>query len=135
MRQDLHQAIYLLKQYSDIVPKTVDSEVEKQRLRSAVKLLVNQADAQNFGICASNAKEALNTLSSYLQALGYEFNDFSNTISNSEAVYLKFSTERMSYHISSYDGEYRGVLITIFSENQEEILGTYGHLPIDLFEE
>ena len=133
MTLDLSEAICLLKQYSSIEPKSVDSETEKQQLCSAVKLLVSLADAQNFGICASNASEALNTLADYLQALGYDFDCSGNPSDDPNPVYLKFSTERMSYRINGYDGQYRGVLITIFSEHQDEIVGTYGHLPIDLF--
>jgi hypothetical protein len=135
MVQDLSSAISLLKKYSTITPKIVDSETEKQNLRSAVKLIVSLADAQNFGICASNAQEALDTLDSYLQALGYKLPRTLDTTSDNNSVYLKFSTERMSYKIEPYDGKYRGVLITIFSTHKEDIVGTYGHLPINLFTE
>ncbi len=135
MPQDLDQAISLLKEYSGIIPKTVDSEIEKEQLRSAIKLLVSLADAQNFGICATNSQDAFEALNSYLKALGYDLTCPTNTNGNENSVYLKFSTERMSYKISDYDGEYRGVLITIFAENQENILGTYGHLPMNLFVE
>lgn len=135
MSQDLSQAISLLKKYSSITPIAVDSETEKQQLRLAVKLVVSLADAQNFGICASNAQEALDTLCIYLHALGYKFDLPLDKSSDNNPVYLKFSTERMSYKIDRYNGQYRGVLITIFSTQKDEIVGTYGHLPINLFTE
>lgn len=135
MSQDLEQAISLLKIYSGIVPKTVESETEKQELRSAIKLIVSVADAQNLGICASNAQEAFDSLDNYLRAFGYNFNYPTNIISENNPVYLKFSTERMSYSLSSYDGQYRGVLITIFADKQDNIVGTYGYFPINLFAE
>lgn len=129
------QAISLLRAYSGIVPKTVDSETEKQQLRSAIKLVVSLADAQNLGICASHPQEAFDALDSYLQALGYNFDYPNNIGAEKKPVYLKFSTERMSYSISPYDGQYRGVLITIFAHNHDDIVGTYGYLPINLFSE
>ena len=130
----LTEALFLLKQYSGLTPKIPHSEAEKKDLRAALKLVVNLADAENFGICAVNSQEAFIVLHSYLTALGYDFHLPVDLNCHDYPVYLKFSTERMSYHISSYDGEYRGVLITIFAQNQDEIVGTYGYLPLQLFD-
>lgn len=135
MSQDLEVAIALLKIYSGVVPKTVESEIEKQKLRVAIKLIASLADAQNLGICASNSKEAFIALGNYLTALGYDFDYPTNINLENNPVYLKFSTERMSYNCSYYDGQYRGVLITMFANNQDEIVGTYGYFPMDLFSE
>ncbi|NES92001.1 DUF1824 family protein, partial [Okeania sp. SIO2B9] len=38
-----------------------------------------------------------------------------------------------SYHLESYIGEYRGVLVSCQSAEDTGINGTYGHLPLDLF--
>ncbi|MBL1210916.1 DUF1824 family protein [Geminocystis sp. GBBB08] len=133
MNQDKTQALSILKQYSCIELKIVNTEAEKKELQEALKLIVSLSDNQNFGICASNSQEAFNTLNNYLQALGYTDKINVNLLEENQPVYLKFSTERISYNLSDYQGEYRGVLITIFADFEDEIVGTYGHLPLDLF--
>lgn len=133
MSEQTKKAVSLLKSYSCTELKTVKSEAEKQELESSIKIIVSLSDDQNIGICASNSTEALNTLKNYLQAFGYENKIEIEENPENNPVYLKFSTERQSYHISDYSGNYRGVLITIFADFKEEIIGTYGHFPLNLF--
>ncbi|WPF89103.1 DUF1824 family protein [Cyanobacterium aponinum UTEX 3222] len=133
MNEKIKQALSLLKSYSCLQLKTIKSEQEKQELESSIKLIVSLSDNQNFGICASNSHEAFNTLKNYLKALGYKENIDTEKVTENKPVYLKFSTERKSYHLSDYSGDYRGVLITIFADFNEEIIGTYGHFPLNLF--
>ena len=38
----------------------------------------------------------------------------------------------MSYYLDDYIGKYRGVLVSCQSED-DKIVGTYGHFPLDLF--
>jgi hypothetical protein len=131
---DTDQALKLLKEYSGIDLKTVNSHQEKQLLIEALLFIKNLADDQNLGICAINSLEAFNTLQEYLIGLGYSYNINPDTMEViKEPVYLKFSTERMAYSIDTYSGEYRGVLITIFADFNDKIVGTYGYLPLDLF--
>jgi DNA polymerase III delta prime subunit len=134
MNIDVNQALTILKQYSGIELKIINSQEEKETLQSALKLIVNLSDYQNLGICASTTKEAFDTLKNYLYAFGYSQDIAINSSLENKPVYLKFSTERMSYNLSDYQGEYRGVLITIFADFDDKIIGTYGHLPIDLFD-
>ncbi len=133
MTHDLNKALTILKQYSCIEVKMVNSDAEKQQLQEALKLIVSLSDNQNFGICASTTTEAFNTLKNYLQALGYSEDIGNNLPKEDKPVYVKFSTERNSYNLSDYLGGYRGVLITIFADFEDKIVGTYGHLPLDLF--
>lgn len=133
MNELTEKDLYLLKSYSCTELKTVKSEAEKQELESTIKLIVSLSDDQNFGICASSENEAINTLKNYLQAFGYNSNIEIEKTLEDKPVYLKFSTERKSYHLSDYSGNYRGVLITIFADMNEEIIGTYGHFPLNLF--
>ncbi len=138
MDHNLSSAISLLKEYSTLTPKKVETETQIEQLRSAVKLVVSLATAQNFGICASNVSEASSALVSYLQSLKCDLElpaNIATITTNNTPTYLKFSTQRMSFNIERYDGNDRGVLITIFSDDQEEIVGTYGYLPLDLFED
>lgn len=134
MNVNLDQALNILKQYSCIEIKTIKSEPEKEQLIEALMLVVNLSRAENLGICASNGKEALTALNSYLKAFGYDFNlDSQSILAENKPLYIKFSTERMSHWVDNYSGDYRGVLITIFSDDNDGIVGTYGHFPLDLF--
>ena len=133
MSVDINEALSILKQHSCLTPKTVVHQREKEQLKSAINTIVNLSSAQNFGICAGSSQEALDTLGQYLQALGYQF-DMTSTANSDDPSYLKFSTERMAYNINSYDGEYRGVLMTIFAPHNQDLEGTYGHFPLDLFQ-
>jgi hypothetical protein len=130
----IDQALKLLKQYSCIETKNINSEVEKTELQQALLLIINESDNYNLGICADNTQEAINTLTLYLKAFGHDFIPDSQSVTNlNETVYLKFKIIDRSYYIDSYSGDYRGVLISCQSEN-DKIIGTYGHFPVDLFQ-
>ena len=77
---------------------------------------------------------AFEGLSNYLKALGYENAlDIASLSPQENAVYLKFNTQKNSHYLDSYDGDYRGVLISCQSED-DNISGTYGYFPLDLFD-
>jgi len=134
MTSNLNQALEILKKYSCVEPKTPDSDAEKQQLSQAVKLIANQADSINIGICAANLREGFDALNSYLKGLEYPVTfEMSATQSKIDPVYIKFNGEKMSHVVSEYSGGYRGVLITVFAYTNEQIMGTYGHLPLNLF--
>lgn len=127
------EAIKILKSYSCIEQKKVETETEKEELRQALILISSLSEAQNFGVCADNGAQGFAALSSYLTALGYEVDLDRESISQSqEPIYIKFNTERMSHFSDAYEGNYRGVLVACRSPN-EAIAGIYGHLPLDLF--
>jgi hypothetical protein len=129
----VNEALKLLKTYSCAKTQTVESEAEKERLRQALLLIVSLSEWQNLGICADNSKLGVEALSSYLKALGYQPNFDLNSISSVEdPVYIKFNSQKMSHYLDSYTGKYRGVLVSAQAEN-DEITGTYGHFPLDLF--
>lgn len=115
--------------------KLVESPEKKALTRAAILLLANFSDYQMLGICASASTEAFSALESYLEALGYHTTlmDYSTFNSIEGPVYLKFNGLRESYHLDSYTGEYRGVLVSCQSSDAAGINGTYGHLPLDLF--
>lgn len=114
--------------------QTISSESEKVLIREALLLLTNSSDYQNLGICADDAAQGFVALETYLKALGYEAPlKQSNFTSFIGPVYIKFNTQRMSYYLDSYTGNYRGVLVSCQSLEDESVNGTYGHLPLDLF--
>jgi Domain of unknown function (DUF1824) len=129
----IEQALKILKQYSCIEQKFINSEAEKTELQQALLLVIKESDSYNLGICANNSPEAINTLKSYLKAFGQEFNSDSASVTDmNETVYLKFKILDKSYYIDTYSGDYRGVLVSCQAEN-DKITATYGHFPLDLF--
>ncbi|NES86831.1 MAG: DUF1824 family protein [Moorea sp. SIO2B7] len=130
------EALKILGQYSCIQIKTVDSEEDKKQLQQALLLITSLSEYENLGVCADNAIQGFGALQSYLKALGYEGEgcfDADLMPNSEEPVYIKFSTQKMSHFLDSYTGEYRGVLVSCQSEENDAIVGTYGHLPLDLF--
>ncbi|MFW6359750.1 MAG: DUF1824 family protein [Chroococcales cyanobacterium] len=129
----LEEARNILRQYSCIQLKVPESEPEKEQLRQAVLLITSLSESENLGVCADNPAQGFAALESYLKALGYEVNfDQNATPTLEDPVYIKFNTEKQRHLIDSYTGGYRGVLISCQSEN-DQVAGTYGHLPLDLF--
>jgi hypothetical protein len=144
LRQDLHshtpmtaltvpEARKLLNSYSCTQIRTVESEVEKAQLRQALLLLTQLADSENLGVCADNAEQGFAALANYLKAMGYQIN--LENIDLTEAptpIYIKFNTQKQAHYFDRYTGEYRGVLVSCQSED-DDVNGTYGHLPLNLF--
>lgn len=129
----ISEARKILEEYSCTQTKIAESSAEKQRLREALLLITKESDWENVGVCAENTQQAVTALTSYLKALGYSPNLDSSTIPNEQQpVYIKFNTSKMSCFQDSYTGDYRGVLVSCQSED-DNIAGTYGHLPLNLF--
>ena len=130
----LDRALKILKSYDDSI-QVINTEplAELEELRNSLILVASLSSSLNLGICAADFQQGFSALASYLEAFGYQNNleqDHANQ--NHEPVYLKFSTQKMSYYSSEYTGKYRGVLISYQSED-DLIAGTYGHFPLDLF--
>lgn len=129
----INEALKLLNLYSLAQVKKIEPQVEKEQLRQAILLVTNLSESENVGICADNAQQGFAALKSYLAALGYQNTIEEDSIpSHQEAVYIKFNTSKMSHYLKEYTGKYRGVLVSCQSED-DKIVGTYGHFPLDLF--
>lgn len=127
------QSLKLLKSYSCLEPKLVHSETEKTELQQAIQQIISLSEYENLGICADSSETARQVLNQYLKALGYEAQlDQSTLLPQETPIYLKFNTKKMSHYLDDYDGQYRGVLISCQSED-DNIAGTYGYFPLDLF--
>lgn len=130
----VEQALAILKSYSCLEVKLVQSESDKKELQTAIKQIVDLSEYENLGICANSLELAFEGLLSYLKALGYENAlDIASLPPQEKAVYLKFNTQKNSHYLDSYEGDYRGVLIACQSED-DKITGTYGYFPLDLFD-
>jgi len=123
----------MIKYYDCASTKNLELSIELSELRNSLLLVAKLASSQRLGICADNFQQGFATLTSYLKAFGYPHNlEQDLTIVPNEPVYLKFSTQKMSYYADKYTGTYRGVLISCQSE-EDLVSGTYGHFPLDLF--
>jgi hypothetical protein len=126
------QAQAILAPFNCLTPKSFDSPQEKQAVQQAVLYLAQITDNQILGILASSIAEAIATLQSYTQALGYSLPQ--TTLEDAEgAVYLKFNPRTNLCHSSPYPEQYRGVLIAFQSDHLDGVNELYGHLPLDLF--
>ncbi|MGY6530695.1 MAG: DUF1824 family protein [Cyanobacterium sp.] len=134
MNSEVSSALQVLKGYSGLKTKIPASEEEKIELQKSLLLVVAEADYFNLGICSSSYDEGFSGLNSYLRAFGYELDISRDETDGNAPTYIKFNGERLSKIVSEYTGDYRGVLVTIFSDVNESILGTYGHLPLFLFD-
>ena len=129
----LDKALKIVKSYDCAQVTNTSSSIEPEELRNSLLLVASLSSSQNLGICADDFQQGFAALASYLKAFGYQCNLEKENVSISlSPVYLKFSTQKMSYYSSEYTGEYRGVLVSIQSED-DSIAGTYGHFPLDLF--
>ena len=129
----LGKALKILKSYDCVQVKDTEPLIELEELRNSLLLVTSLSSSINLGICADNSQQAFATVASYLMALGYKNNlEKDNLSQSSEAVYLKFNTQKMSYYLNKYTQKYRGVLVSCQSED-DLIAGTYGHFPLDLF--
>ncbi|OCQ96345.1 hypothetical protein BCD67_25490 [Oscillatoriales cyanobacterium USR001] len=129
----VEEAQKIIETFTCLDMRIMPSNLEREQLRKALLLLANSSDYQMLGICASSIEEGFLALEAYLKALGYEANLDYTTKSVDGSVYIKFNTLKGSYYVDSYNGTFRGVLVSCQSSIEGGINGTYGHLPLDLF--
>ena len=130
---NIDEALKILNLYSCAQVKNTEPSVEAEQLRQALLLVTNLSESENLGVCAENAQQGFTALKSYLKALGYQNSLEQDSLPNNQnPVYIKFNTAKRSYYLDEYIGKYRGVLISCQSED-DKIVGTYGHFPLDLF--
>ncbi len=127
----LAEAQKILEAFNCNTSKTINSEEEKAEVREALLLVAENSDYQMLGICAGTPEEGLTALQSYTQALGYQTSlDIAGAVG---PIYIKFNPKSGLCYLSSYEGDYRGVLVSCQSSYEEGINEMYGHLPLDLF--
>lgn len=130
----IRDAENILKQYScqELVPTS--SALEKEKVKEALLLLVQESEYQMLGICANSMAEGLLALEQYLDALGYSVTFEADSLAPVDgAVYIKFNGRTQGFYVSPYLEKYRGVLVSCQSTEPEGVNGTYGHFPLDLF--
>ncbi|MBW4692437.1 MAG: DUF1824 family protein [Lyngbya sp. HA4199-MV5] len=122
----------VLRQFlcADRSPETTP---EDALVRQALLLVATHSDYQILGICADTIDQATTALTTYLTALGYKATPEVTPIEG--AVYVKFNPQRDRCHVAPYTGNHRGVLVSCQSAYGGDVNETFGHLPLDLFEE
>ncbi len=100
-------------------------------VRQALLQVTHHSDYQLLGVCADTADRGIAALQSYLRALGYPSEVDLQEMPGS--VYIKFNGKVGSSYLDSYTGTYRGVLVSCQSQFAEGVNETYGHLPLNLF--
>lgn len=130
---EISQAQALLAEYSCVTPKVPANDAETIALQNAVKLAAQQTDHQLFGILANTLEEALTALAQYTQALGLSMPNPPAT-DDAPPIYVKYNAGTGLCYAKSYEGDYRGVLISFQSDLSDGINATYGHLPLTLFQ-
>lgn len=101
-------------------------------VQQALLLVVEHCDYAIFGICADTAADAAMALKTYLAALGYD--DTPDVKPHSGPVYLKYNPRTRRCHLDAYTGSHRGVLVACQPAYDGDVSETFGHLPLDLFE-
>ncbi|GAP97494.1 DUF1824 family protein [Leptolyngbya sp. NIES-2104] len=124
------QAETILRQF--ICTERSSEPLDYAAIREAVFIVADLSDYQILGICAETAEEGLKALSSYTSALKY---DVPETRSIPGTIYIKFNPLTGRSHMEPYAGEHRGALVSCQSAFDDGVNETFGHLPLDLFDQ
>ncbi|NJK41191.1 MAG: DUF1824 family protein [Acaryochloridaceae cyanobacterium SU_2_1] len=129
----LSQAQEILAPFSGLHSPPLLEVAEADQVRAALLQLAEGTDYQMFGILADHYDQGVTALHAYCQAFGYDRPDPGARITG--PIYLKFNANRQSCYIDSYTEEHRGVLIAYQSLEDEQLNQTYGHFPLNLFDQ
>ncbi|NMG58226.1 DUF1824 family protein [Geitlerinema sp. P-1104] len=111
---------------------------DRPAVRQALYAIRPHCNYQIFGICADNAQEAIAALNRYTDVLGYPRApelDSCELDAMQGPMYLKYNPKTDLYYLNPYEGNERGVIISCQSVYDDGIRDTYGHFPLDLFDE
>lgn len=110
------------------------TETQRQTIREALLWLNENSEYQTLGICADSLTEAEAALKSYVKAMSQPIQV--DIPAQAGAVFLKFNTLKNAWYVDGYSGDSRGVLLTYHTSEPEEdeVNGTYGPFPLDLFD-
>ena len=121
----------ILWELSDLDAASANIE-RRNQICEALDYLTRQADYHIFGVCADRTAEAVRSMRSYTKHFHYELPDAEVPIID-DGIYLKYNPRSRRYYADSYQGSYRGVLISFHTDFTDGYSGTHGHFPLDLF--
>lgn len=116
----------------DIAPLLTADEAAAIR---EVLLRFNElSDYQTLGVCADDLATAKAAIAAYVAALSRPIQ--LELEPRQGPVYLKFNTLNGAWYLDDYAGSSRGVLVSFHASEPDvdAINGTYGPLPLDLFD-
>jgi Domain of unknown function (DUF1824) len=108
---------------------------QREAIRQGLQILTDATDYHLIGMCAASQAEGLAALHSYAKNFNYEIGaDLVKALPALDgAVYLKFNPRSNRLYIDTYQGNYRGGLVSFQSDLADGYNGTHGHFPLDLF--
>jgi Domain of unknown function (DUF1824) len=108
---------------------------QRESIRQCLQILTKAADYHTIGMCADNQTIGLTALQSYAKYFGYDITaDLVTALPTvNGSVYLKFNPRSNRLYIDTYQGDYRGGLVSFQSDLADGYNGTHGHFPLDLF--
>lgn len=127
------EADQALRQLQDL--GTAASAEQRESIRQCLQILTEAADYHTIGMCADNQTIGLTALQSYAKYFGYDITaDLVTALSTVDgSVYLKFNPRSNRLYVDTYQGDYRGGLVSFQSDLADGYSGTHGHFPLDLF--
>lgn len=130
---DLTTCRQRLNQFSCLSTPPNLSPAEQDQVRQDLAIFNDLSDYQTLGICADSLAIAKAAMEAFLAALGVTVS--LDLPDRNGAVYLKFNTLKGAWYLDDYSGPSRGVLITFHTSEPDlqELAGTYGPFPFDLF--
>jgi Domain of unknown function (DUF1824) len=130
---DLTAAQACLAEYTCLESRSLATHADQTQLQQALQTVCAASDRQLFGICADSLEQGVAALQSYLQALGYPERYPLDLMEG--PVFIKCNPGRGKCYREAYTGSHRGVLVSCQSDLEEGLNETYGHLPLNLWEE
>jgi Domain of unknown function (DUF1824) len=108
---------------------------QRESIRQCLQVLTKAADYHTIGMCADDRSVGLTALQNYAKYFGYDITDDLVAVLPiiNGAVYLKFNPRSNRLYIDTYQGDYRGGLVSFQSDLADGYNGTHGHFPLDLF--
>ncbi len=108
---------------------------QRAAIRQSLQILTEAADYHTIGMCADDQAIGLTALHSYAKYFGYDITaDLATALPTiSGSVYLKYNPRSNRLYIDTYQGDYRGGLVSFQSDLADGYNGTHGHFPLDLF--
>jgi Domain of unknown function (DUF1824) len=108
---------------------------QREAIRQSLQVLTKAADYHTIGMCADDQATGLTALQSYAKHFGYDITaDLITALpAINGSVYLKFNPRSNRLYIDTYQGDYRGGLVSFQSDLADGYNGTHGHFPLDLF--
>ena len=121
-----------LARFSCLETAPILSAEELSEIRQCLLLFNQLSDYQTLGVCADTLVQGKAAMENYIAALG---SPVSLDLPDKEGpVYIKFNTLKGAWYLDNYSGFSRGVLVSYHASDVEEVNGTYGPFPLDLFD-